>query len=217
MRDLTNSKSGKLTVLSIHSRDKHGHIKWLCRCNCGNEAIVLSDNLIRNHTTSCGCERTRINSEVHKTHGKRYTKNGQSREYTTWCNMLSRCRNPKGEHYSDYGGRGISVCEKWYTFEGFWEDMENGYIPSLTIDRIDVNGNYCKENCRWATIKEQANNRRSNHYVFYCGEKMTLQEACQKREIDYHSVAARLKLGWNFEKVIETPIRQHHWRNKEGA
>jgi hypothetical protein len=109
----------------------------------------------------------------------------------------------------DYGGRGIRVCDKWQVFEGFWNDMGATYKDGLTIDRIDVNGDYAPGNCKWATWKEQANNKRNNHYVFYNGERMTLKEACMKQGINYQAVSARLKLGWDFEKAIKTPIRPH--------
>jgi hypothetical protein len=215
--DLTGKRFGKLTVIKIDSKDKFRHLRWLCKCDCGNETVVLSDNLKRNHTKSCGCEITRVNSEVHKKHGKRYTPNGQSREYTIWCNMLGRCKNPKRPDYCHYGGRGIKVCKKWHAFEGFWEDMRATYRDGLTLERIDVNGDYCPENCRWATMPEQANNKTNNHHVNYNGEKMTLKEACEKQGINYSTVFGRLKLGWDFEKAIKTPIRKHTWRNKDGA
>ena len=216
-KDLSGQRFGKLTALSIHSKDKHNHMKWLCKCDCGNETVVFSDNLLRSHTTSCGCEMSRINSMVHRKHGKRYTPNGQTREYTIWCNMLSRCENPQSKSYKHYGKRGIMVCDKWHTFECFWDDMGATYQDDLTLERKDVNGHYCPENCTWATIREQANNKTVTHYVDYNGERMSLKDACQKQGINYHTVFARLKLGWDFERAIKTPVRKHTWRTKGGA
>jgi len=212
MHDLTGQRFGKLTAINIDSKDKFKHLRWLCKCDCGNETVVLSDNLLRNHTTSCGCEKWKINSKVHKTHGK-----SRSREYVAWLNMIRRCENRDNKSYADYGGRGIKVCDEWRTFEGFWCDMGTTYKNNLTLDRIDVNGDYRKENCRWITISEQQSNKRNNHVVVYNGKSMTLSKACTLRGIDIRTVFSRLKLGWSFEKAINTPLRQHNWRNKKST
>lgn len=130
-------------------------------------------------------------------HGMVYT-----RPHRAYWNMRKRCDNPKNKSYPDYGGRGITYCEKWSTFQGFWEDMQEGYADDLTLDRIDVNGNYCKENCRWVSKKVQANNTRANHYVMYQGKKYTIAQLAELLDMNPLLIADRLRHGKSVEEAI---------------
>ena len=137
------------------SGQKRSFVKAKClNCDSGEKRYMLS-NLVRGNTESCGCVKKEKAIELSTTHGL-----SKTRQYGIWSNMISRCTNPKNINWINYGNRGITVCEKWKTFEGFWEDMREGYSDDLEIDRIDVDGNYFKDNCRWTSGSENAYNIR---------------------------------------------------------
>jgi hypothetical protein len=161
IKDITGQVFGRLTVIEEAGKDKNKCVLWLCQCICGNDVTVRGASLRNGHTSSCGCLRMdRVMEEV-VTHGHCIA-GKKTPEYTVWASMIDRCYNPNKENYPHYGGRGITVCEEWReNFEQFLSDM--GTRPSLeyTLDRIDVNGNYCKNNCRWVTRLIQSRNQRT--------------------------------------------------------
>jgi hypothetical protein len=163
MVDLTGQQFGRLSVLSFAGR-KAGRTTWLCLCSCGERCAIRGSDLTSQHTTSCGCvlsEFCRARTGVKHPRFKHGAACGYSRSstYFSWQAMLARCNNPTAPNFADYGGRGIRVCTRWKKFENFLADM--GERPEgKTLDRKRVNENYTSSNCRWATPKEQANNRR---------------------------------------------------------
>lgn len=157
-KDLTRKQFDRLTVKSFIGSIR-GLRRWLCLCKCGKYISVVARDLISGHTTSCGCFGREQRLKGITTHG--LTLRGElPSTYKTWQHIKDRCFNPKNKAYKNYGGRGISVCDRWLKFENFLEDMGDRPSPKLTLDRRDNDGNYCKENCRWVTRKIQNNNKR---------------------------------------------------------
>lgn len=195
-KDLTNHKFGRLTTL-YRLHNIKGDTKWLCVCECGNLKEAYINNLTRGKTKSCGC----YNKEVITKHGKCNT-----RLYHIYNTMKSRCYNKNNKDYPNYGGRGIVVCDEWLDdFETFYNwAIDNNYRDDLTIDRIDVNGNYEPVNCRWLTLKQQARNTRTNRNITVNNETHCLSEWCEIQNLDYSKVQKRIdELGWPIEKALE--------------
>lgn len=197
--DLTGERFGMLTVIKRVDNDKNGQARWLCKCDCGNEKVILGGSLTRKNraTTHCGC------IPKNYKHGMRNT-----RLYRIFSGMKSRCYNINEPHYDDYGGRGIKVCDEWLDdFMNFYNwAMDHGYSDDLTIDRIDVNGNYEPSNCRWVTMREQQSNKRNIHLISYNCEEHTLIEWCQILNLPFSTINKRIKANWNIKEAFETPI-----------
>ena len=154
--NLVGQRFGRLVVVERAQNNVCGHTFWKCLCDCGNETIVRGTTLTAGKTQSCGCITSERMKAGNPKHGYRYT-----RMYSIWASMLKRCNNPNCKSYPNYGGRGIKVCKEWYDPKCFCEwALSNGYNDDLSIDRIDVNSDYCSENCRWVTRTVQARNRR---------------------------------------------------------
>lgn len=207
--ELYGQRFGSLVAFERIPGDRIKCSKWKCRCDCGKVVEVRLHCLRNNTTTSCGCHRRDKTKSMFTTHGLAGT-----RFHRIWTNMINRCSNQKNKHFKDYGGKGIQVCEGWRKFEGFQSDMYQSYLEhkevygntNTTIDRIETDGNYCPENCKWATQKEQARNRSSNVVNNYKGESLTLIEFSEKYEIPYGLLRRRLNKGWSIDNAIETPI-----------
>lgn len=172
--DLTGQRFGRLVVLSRHV-DKNKRAFWLCLCDCGNQAVVNGSSLRDRVTRSCGCLQQEVRATRDrgrsKTHGLSHTP-----EYSIWTAMIRRCEDPKTHNYAAYGGRGITVCERWHVFENFLEDVGRRPSPELSLDRICSDGNYEPGNCRWATLEQQSYNRRNTKRLWHQGEYRTISE-----------------------------------------
>lgn len=189
---------GRLTVIDVAYK-KNNKTYFNCLCSCGKLTVVCKYDLIENHTRSCGCIVKEKLKENRLKHGAY-----QTRLYRVWQSMKNRCLAKNSKRYKDYGGRGITICEEWVNdFENFkkWA-LENGYSDELTIDRIDNDGNYCPENCRWATKFEQSHNRRSNHYLTYNGKTQCILDWERELGISNKLICFRLKKGMPIEKVL---------------
>lgn len=199
--DLTGMKFGRYTVISRNGSDSNGSAMWKCKCDCGNIRTVRGYILKKGQATSCGCVRNTHISISNK------------RLYGIWSNIKQRCTNSKSESYKDYGGRGISICEEWKnSSKKFVEwSLKNGYRDDLTIDRIDVNGNYEPSNCRWITNKEQQYNKRCNHRIYYNGEIKTVAEWSEKLGINSTTIITRLnRYGWSVERTLGEKVHTHN-------
>ena len=202
MQNLIGQRFGKLTVVKFVEMDSRRQSIWLCKCDCGKETLVRAGNLRRLHTRSCGCiqkqHASQMNKGVHNMSG--------SRMYVVWESMKDRCFNLNCAAYKNYGGRGITVCDEWRNnFKSFYYwAMSHGYTDELTIDRIDVNGNYEPSNCRWITLREQAGNKRSNRILTHNGKSQCLSYWARECGLKVSTLAERLRRGWTIERALTT-------------
>jgi len=194
--DLIGRKFGRLTVMKRHEGESTKNSSWLCLCNCGQKRVVTRPNLINNHSKSCGCLSRELTKTRSITHGKTY-----SVAYRRWSDMKTRCKNPDTKGYKNYGGRGISICKEWNKFENFYKDM--GDPPKgMTLERINNNKGYSKENCTWATVQEQANNKRNNVFFACQGKSLTLPQWARECGILHQALFARIKRGWPLREAL---------------
>lgn len=199
--DLTGKKFGRWFVKGL-SHQKGKMLYWSCVCECGVERAVFGADLKRGGSESCGCLARERRAARATTHDMSHHP-----AYRAWIQMKSRCMNEANTGYKDYGGRGIKVCERWLDFDEFWKDMGPTWRKGLSLDRIEVNGHYETGNCRWATPKEQGNNRRTNRLV-KCpdGSERTVTEAAEKFGISRETIFSRIRYGWGDEELFQ-PIQ----------
>lgn len=206
-------KFNRLTVLKREHVDRSGTVHYLCKCICGTEKIINGSSVRCGAVQSCGClqrERAAIScAKIGKNspaHLLRHGKSG-SKIHNTWLNMRRRCESPYATQYKDYGGRGITVCKRWKSFEKFYEDMGDPPSEKHTLDRINNSKGYSKSNCRWSTRAEQNLNHRRNHWITYGGETLTVSQWSIKLGGACNLVSTRLCSGWSEERAVSTPYR----------
>lgn len=205
--DLAGQRFGRLKVSGLAGRSAAGNRLWSCLCDCGTTTEVHASSLVAGRTASCGCLK----------HESRNVRHGMCREtpekhpvWLAWVGMRQRCTDPHATNYKDYGGRGISVCRRWGVFENFRDDMLPTWFSTGTLERKKNDGNYNPANCRWASKKEQARNRRSTAWVEVFGERMSFAEAVEKFGVVSYGVARQRiqRGGWSVEDALTTlPVR----------
>ena len=198
-KDITGQRFSRLIVIKFSHSDKG--MMWECKCDCGNTVVVKGTQLRNGHTKSCGCYQ-------HDKRMENFTKHNlcNTPTYTTWDSMIQRCTNHNNTNYPRYGGRGITVCDKWLSFEGFIEEM-GLRPPKFTLDRIDYNKGYYKENCRWISMKRQANNTSKNVNITYNGETHTVSEWAEKLHINRNTLNNRLfRSKWSVKDAFTKEV-----------
>lgn len=201
--DLARKRFGDWVVLD-HYEIINGTTKWLCSCSCGRQKLVAAASLKCGDSKSCGCK-------AHVKHGMH-----KSRIYRIWKNMKDRCYNKNCKAYNNYGGRGITVCSSWHTFDNFYADMGNPLSEKHELDRKDNNGNYELSNCRWVIHRENNWNRRDNHILTFNGESLCIAEWSEKTGINERTIHKRLKLGWPLARVLTQPVRDDFTYEHDG-
>lgn len=201
IKDITGQRFGRLKVCWDVGPDSDRHIKWLCECDCGNEVVVRGSDLRKGKQISCGCYKRENTSNYATTHGM-----SNDRLYHIWNGMKDRCKRPTSNAFKYYGERGITVCEEWLDFENFmsWA-FSHGYDTDLTIERIDVNGNYEPQNCKWIPLSAQAMNTRKTHYITIGEETLPITMWENRKGHTKGLVQGRLRRGFTEEDAVSLP------------
>lgn len=204
MKNIGGNKYGRLTVLSL-SNKKGKRVNWECECDCGKIVIVCSTSLISGNSKSCGCLRDENGALSRTKHGMYYTP-----EYRAWINMVARTTNPKQTRADRYIGRGITICDSWRnSFKEFYKDMGKRPNYKTSIDRIDNNKGYYKDNCRWATQKEQMNNMSRNHMIEHNGKTISISMWSELLNINQKVISYKIKQGKTLAEIIENNKIKH--------
>lgn len=219
VKDLSGQRFGRLVVQRLLGKDANGAAVWECRCDCGNFCPVRA-SCLKNGQQSCGC----LRDERARKHGM-----SASPEYRCWDAMIDRCHRPTCQAYRLYGERGIQVCSEWReSFEQFYQDMGSRPGKGYSLERIDNNSHYCRENCRWATTTEQANNRRTSRRLTFEGQTLTIKEWATKKGIKEVTLRRRLRCGWTVadaltkeavvgrERLVLAPCRSAEYKAWKG-
>ena len=202
--DHSGRKIGRLTAIAPVSRHSR-NIYWLCRCDCGTEKTISAHSFVHGKTMACGCLRLERVKEANSTHGASLTPT-----HKIWLGINRRCRNVNDRSYPKYGGRGITICERWNDFSNFLADMGERPGPKYSIDRIDNNGPYSPENCRWATNTQQVRNRRNTLMQEYNGTVKPLAKWADELGIKYQTLFQRIHvLGWPIDRAMTEKVRGH--------
>ena len=204
--DMIGRKYHRLTVKRRALNDSQGSAYWLCVCDCGVLTKVKGSSLRHGRIKSCGCLQLELvikNNKLRTTHGE----SKKTPEYSTWAAMKNRCLNSNNNAYKYYGGRGISVCDRWLKFEHFLEDMGRKPTAKHSIERIENNKGYYPDNCKWATMEEQCNNQRKNRILEYKNKKQSLSAWAREKNINRETLRDRLKCGWSVHDALTKRVR----------
>lgn len=196
-KDLSNIRFGRLIALKRIKTDKNRHAMWECICDCGNIKLIAGTSLLEGHTMSCGCYQKEVIGKSGITHGK-----SNSKIYRVWRGMISRCYGNDIKYEKRYKGR-IFVCDRWKeSFQNFYDDMSPSYKEGLSLDRVDNNGNYCPENCRWTTAEVQANNK-SNNILYAIGDdSYSISQLERISGTNRSTIKTRLSRGWDISRAV---------------
>lgn len=195
--DLTSIRYGRLVALEAVGKDKNRHIMWECVCDCGNKKIIAGTSLMSGYTISCGCYQKEVIGKSGITHGKSNTK-----LYNVYRGMIGRCYGKDRKYEKRYKDK-IFICERWLSsFQNFYDDMASSYQEGLSLDRIDNNGNYCPENCRWTTAEVQANNKSNNRLYTIGNDTFSITKWERISGTCKSTINTRLKRGWGIKEAV---------------